>query len=340
MKQETEDFLADHGLGRLERRLRLGGRLKSGAGPELPAELCLTPTGAWVVACDGRFVGEAIDAGDAEKVRYHTGALTDRLSVGEQFLAVPPGKGKEARRLIALGRLRRRRLGNEPATLPLGGDRYLTDEGEVSRELVAAVVASPDQLIALVELDATEQASALGPEVDAVNYFVLSCDKAWFVALSELGDLATEELDARTLCVEAKSDRTVLTDGNRSRAVPGKRRSLVQELVELGQHAGAERACEAARRLHVSGRAPRARTLLAEAGRRGEPRATLLGIALDIELGATHVPRDEYVAAVARLRDGTVTGDACGDTFRRWRFRLAVGREVVHALTLLGGEAE
>ncbi len=337
---ETGDFLADHGFGRLERRLRLGGRLKLGAGPEQPAELCLTPTGTWLVACDGRFVGEAVDATDPTKVRYHAGSLSDRIGVGEQTLSVPPGRAREARRLIALGHLRRQRVGNEPATLPLGGDRYLTDDGEVARELVAALVAAPDQLISMVELERGRRTSVLGAEVDTLNYFVLSCEAAWFAELGELGDVTRDELDSHSLCLEAKSDATLLTDGKRSCAVPSKRRTLVQELVELAQHSAAERASEAARRLHVSGRAPRARTLLSEAGRRGDAQATLLGIALDLELGASHVPRDEFVAAVARLKEGAITGDACGETFRRWRFRPAVARDVVHALTLLGPDAE
>ena len=162
MSGESDDFLVEHGLGRLERRLRLGGRLALDGGPELPAELCLTASGAWLLARDGRFVGHAIDAADPGQVRYERGALSDRLSVGEQSLSVPPGRAREARKLIALGRLRRQRVNRATLTLPLTSDRYLTADGELVRELVTVLVEPPDQLIARVDVGHDDGLSSLG----------------------------------------------------------------------------------------------------------------------------------------------------------------------------------
>jgi hypothetical protein len=101
------DFAAEHGIGPVEGRIRLGGRLRADGAGELPVELCLSPNGAWLVAQEGRFVGRSLDAGDPDLVRYERGSLRDRIIVEQHELTVPSGKGGEAQRLIALGRVRK-----------------------------------------------------------------------------------------------------------------------------------------------------------------------------------------------------------------------------------------
>jgi hypothetical protein len=292
------------------------------------------------LARDGRFVGHAVDASDPARVRYQQGTISDRLRVGEQTLSVPPGRAREARKLIALGRLRRLRAGRELLTLPLESDRYLTEHGELVRELLTTLIAPPDQLIALVGLGDDPGVSALGAEVAEEHYFVLGCEKAWLSALGELGDVRHEELDSSSLRFEVTPDGPVITCGKRSRAVPNKRKSLIGELCELAALPPAERLGEGARRLHVTSRAPRARTLLAEARRRGYPEGAIIEIALELEARGKVFDREDYAARVAELRDAGISAEQLSETFRRWQFAPSLGRELIVGLALLGNDAE
>jgi len=322
----------------MERRLRLGGRLSLDGAPEQPAELCLTGSGTWVVVHDGRFVGSSLNTADATRVRYQCGRLSDRLIVDEQTLNVPTGRAGDARRMIALGRLRSQER-DRPPLRPLSRDRYVDADDELARELVALLLSRGDDLIALVELGRDEAASALGPSVERTHYFVLSAEQALLATLAELGDFASESLNAASLRVESHVDGPSLSDGQGVRRIDPKRKALVAELCELGRLAPAERLSEAARRLHVSAQASRVRQLLAAAERRGDALSSLLALALACHAGSEGV-RAELSRCVTRLRASGVTAEAVSEGFRRWQFAPSAGRELLSELSLLGADAE
>lgn len=340
MSADTDDFLLEHGFGRLERRLRLGGRLAVDGGPELPVELCLTPSGVWVVARDGRFVGNAVDAADPKRVRYQSGKLSDRIAVGEHALSVPTGRAGEARRLIALGRLRKSRAAGERNAPTLHRDRYCEDDGELARELVAVLLSPREELIALLELDRDEAVSELGPRCERKHWFVLSSNTAYLAKLGELGDLESVSLEATELRVETGADGAVLSDGKTRQSLPLKRQVLLAEVCELGHLGPAERLMESARRLHLGSKgAARPRQLLWNARQREQPLAGILELALDAKVRES-IDANELALRVNRLRHAEISPETLAEAFRRWHFGVDAGREVLRALARLGTEAE
>src|SRR5687768_13439645 len=101
-------FVDERDLGRLERRVAVGGKLEVGEKTRARAELCLTPRGPFLVAAVDRNRGVLIDLVERPDLRYESGAFGDRLRLGELHLSLAPGRGDEARELIGIGRLRRR----------------------------------------------------------------------------------------------------------------------------------------------------------------------------------------------------------------------------------------
>jgi hypothetical protein len=334
--REVGDFLVEHGLGPLERRLRLGGRLSLNGAPEQPVELCLTSSGAWLVVEAGRFVGSALNADDATRVRYQCGRLHDRLIVDEQTLGVPTGRAGDARRLIALGRLRSQG-GERKAPRSLTRDRYLNADLDLARELAQVLLATDDDLIALVELDRDEASSALGPSVERRSYLVLSAERALWATLGELGDLASEDLNAAALRLSSHADGPSLSDGRSARRIDPKRKALAAQLCELAELGPAQRLSEAARRLHLSSESERVRPLLAAADARGDALSSLVALACH---ESTHWVRGDLSRCMAHLRTSGVSAEAAAEAFRRWQFSASAGHELLSELALLGADAE
>lgn len=196
MSTKLEDFAAEHGLGRIEARIRLGGRLAGDELAELPVDLCLTPDGAWVIAQGGRFVGRRVDATDASNLRYEPGKLRDRLWVQGAELAVPTGRGAETRRIIAHGRVRRRGAANAglPAIAPV--DRYIEGSSALVWEFVSRALAPADALIGLQRVGEDEAPSAFGANARRSAHLLVSAEQALIVRVSELGDAELTPLDA------------------------------------------------------------------------------------------------------------------------------------------------
>jgi hypothetical protein len=343
MSGKSEDFLAERGLGPVERRLRLGGRLSAAGAGELPAELCLTPQGAWLVAADGRFVGHSIEVTATERVKYERGSLRDHLLVDGRELSVPAGRGAEARRSIALGRLRRE-LSARSAPEQMPTDRFVQVVDEPICELAWRSLGDDDLVIGLCRGSEGEMKSALGASVRTNTDFVLSAERAFAVTLSELGDRELVELDASTLHVEPSGTAPEISDGKRRLSIGEKSRVLFSELFELARLPPAERLCEAARRLWLARdpkSLPERPTLLVRAAeRRGLPLAGLLELSLRLELARPLPPRAELSAAVAAVKLASLSAEEVTRAFRRWQFSRSTGRELVAQLGLLGSEAE
>ncbi|MGC4089669.1 MAG: hypothetical protein QM756_17635 [Polyangiaceae bacterium] len=338
MSGEIEAFLEEQGLGQPERRLRLGGRLSFGAAPPLAVELCLTRAGTWLVACESRFAGHTLDACDPGRVRYERGRLTDRLRVNDQTLSVATGRASEARRLIALGRLRKARLPGAARARLLTRDRYLNRDDELVAALLPSLLTDDEELLALLEVSEDEVVSAHGATVARRHYFVLGAQSACFATLSELGDQTKRLLDASQLQLETQ-DGARLGDGESSLVVQEKQKGVLAELCELARMAPGLRLFEAARRLHVLGEAARVRALLAAAQRRGAAQALLFELTLDVAAN-TPISADDLTHALAQLRAASVSDDELSESYRRWHLPLSVGRELAARLSSHGAEAE
>lgn len=341
MPSITEDFIAEKGLGRVERRIRLGGRLDAAGASELTVELCLTDSGAWLVAAAGRFVGTALDAGDPATLRYERGSLRDRLLLGERALTVPTGRAGEVRRLIAKGRLRRR---GPPGALNLPSmppDRYLEKADELCWEFVSSLQARNDCLIALLVLGESDSDSALGCLVSGTRYFTLSAEHARIFSISELGDTEIEELDLAALKLEPRAGGSVLCTSNREVSVAPKQQALLSELIELGRLPAPARLREAARRLRViSPPSERVANLVAEAVAREDAIAGVVELALAAETARPPPAAASLAMRVSRLRAANVTPEALRDAITKWQFRAAHLRELVSRLASMGEESE
>lgn len=342
MDSKFEEFLADRGLGPVERRLRLGGKLSAAGAGELSVELCLTPQGAFLVAADGRFLGLSIDVAEPGRLRYERGSLRDRLLVDGRELQIPTGRGAELRRAIALGRLRRDLPARPQAMALWPRDRYLELDDEPIAELAWRSLAQDDALIALCRASENETQSALGATVRRHTYFALSAERALLVSLSELGDREVLTLDEQQLRLDPGPETLAVSDGSARFSIGDKSRALFAELLELARLPAAERLCEAARRLWLArdGKPERPSTLVAAAIARGHALAGLLALALSIELEHPLPARADFAAAVAAVRAAAMPTDELTRSFRRWQFSSKTGRELVAQLGLLGAEAE
>src|SRR6185295_12252973 len=104
MADAIAGFSDARGLGRIERRVPLLGRVAIGNGARAGAELCLTSEGLFLVAALDHERGLAIDLQKRDDLRWSKAALGGRLTLGELELGVVPGRGDALEQLIALGR--------------------------------------------------------------------------------------------------------------------------------------------------------------------------------------------------------------------------------------------
>ncbi len=342
--EATEAYAIEHGLGGVGARLRLGGKLPLAGGGKLPVDLCLTSRGAWLIAQEGRFVGRALEAGDSERVRYERGKLRDHLVVEGSELSVPAGRAVDARRLIAIGRVRRAFALDAREARLVGCDRYLEPSETALRELIAAVLDPQDIAILLMCAGEREVTSALGAQVNETTHVLLSADGALRIRLSELGDYEVTPLSAAELRSSTHKGGLLLSDGQVDIAVRERAASLSAELVELSAYQGAERLMEAARRLWLARKAKevpdRPRQLLGAAAERGAALAALLAALLALEMGRGAPSRSELERVVAALAGAGTSVDEVMDAFQRWQFSAPSGRELVRELGLFGAAAE
>src|SRR6185436_7909589 len=126
------------GLGRIERRVPLLGRVSIGNGARASAELCLTSEGLFLVAALDRERGMAIDLEERDDFSWSKAALGGKLKVGELELGVVPGRGDTLEELISIGRLRRDHAAEPP---PAPRARHVETPNDVELALLSRLLA-------------------------------------------------------------------------------------------------------------------------------------------------------------------------------------------------------
>ncbi len=321
--------------------MRLGGFLSAPGHPKLPAELCLVPGGVLIVGAEDRFAGVIVDASSGESVRYEPGTLRDRLSVSGVSLTVPPAKAGEARRCLALGRLRKQ--GRSSRSFSASEDRYVSRLSEPARALAGSLVGAGDVAIAVREIgEASELTSELGPSVEQRRYLVLTAESAQLFALSELGDASVHALDVKRLRVETRGGKAALVTDTGEHPLATRQVSAVTELVELAQLEPSLRLFEAARRLYLlpegDGRA-RARRLVDAAAGRGQPLARLVSLLLAFAESSPERVADTTVERAAEALQA-VSEASVAELPTRWNLALAACLRAVRELRALGARGE
>lgn len=342
MKPPTLDFLAANGVQSVEGCLQLGGSLPVDGRRSVAAVLCLGVSGAWIAAVVDRVVGRIVDASDPSLVQYEPGRLRDRLLVQGAPLSIPPGKAAMARRLLALGHLRRARLSRPGSARP--ADYFIAQADAPAWELAHSRVTPADSLIALIDTGAPDTCpSAFGPEVARSAYLLLTADRFEALTCSELGDATAVGLDEGTR-LEIDPGTARLVSPGATLPVAPKTLGLVKEVVELAALDAPKRLYQAARRLWLLGpdaaRRARVRDLLLEAQERADPLAPVALAFTMAEQEPSSALRQALLVCIRRLRSSDEPDVAIADVFEAWRFSAESGRAVVTVLSAFGAEAE
>ncbi|MFO7177689.1 MAG: hypothetical protein DIU78_003215 [Pseudomonadota bacterium] len=329
------DYLAERGIGPVERRIRLGGKLTAPGMRPASVELCLVPDGVWLVAAEGRFLGKHYDV-CAGEVRYETGRLRDRLIVADTVLTVPPARAGAVRTCIALGRVRHWARAPSLPDTALAPDRYVAALSEPAQALVLSLAARGGPLIGAVRIGASREIeSRLGPRTREHTYFVLTAEQAHVARLSELGDLSVEALDPALLRVDVSASGAALRHGETEYPIAPRQAAIVSELVELSIMTRAERLFETARRLRLlSPTRHRVGALVDHAIRSGHPLAALAALVIDLETNPSNTARAESVRAA--FEHAPVDAATVDELFRRWSFAADAGRRAARELRALG----
>ncbi|HET9954731.1 MAG TPA: hypothetical protein VFQ61_09505 [Polyangiaceae bacterium] len=281
---ELAAFMAERGIGPLERFVRLSGRLKL---PEVSDQelsgwtLCLSQRGLWLVQSSGRFSGHVLeltnpDFESARRLRYESGRLRDRLVIDGQPLRVPPNAGRRARQLIGVGRIRAQRDATEPGgrgaliegTIEPPQQLELGQVGPLARLFLNGLARPDEPWLVIIELGESHLLSALQTKARAGCYLALSPERIVYARVSDLGDCECTPLDPSALELDTSNGDAQLRAGQRLIPVRSAATRDIAEWLGLGGLERAERLYEAARRWHLK-LPPNQRSQLGAASRSG-----------------------------------------------------------------------
>jgi hypothetical protein len=335
----TRAYAQHHGLGRVERLVRLRGQVDLGNQLGSSAALCLTQAGLFLVAARDAQTGTSINLLDRTDVSYRIGRLSDTLVVGERELGVPAGKGERTRQLFALARLRQG-SGRVPCGPFLA--RHVESPDEVERAWLSGFLAERELCLAWLDSVTRERLDSPivgGSEVELV--FVLTSERAALLALSDLGDLHADSLEG-PLVVEPGFGRARITMGSRQWHSTLGNAGLYSELSHVVQLGRADRLLEVAR-LNWLGRRSHgglsfARKLLDQAAREQDARASVLAFLVSAELDEPEPARPDPTMALSALAASPAS--ALAELWVGWEMSAASGRALLDRLRQRGEAAE
>jgi hypothetical protein len=235
------------GHGTVHRCVPLKGELVLPDGRPAAPWLCQTAQGVWIAGAQGE-VGRVIDVLDAHPCAWEERLLGDRLTVGLLVFSVPYGKGADARRALAMGRLHKAARHPIYADLPHPQGPWVEEVSELDRVWIAAHVDADDPILALLHTGTPASFSApIAAGARAPWRLLITRDQALLFAVSEVGDIAVRPLPGSALEVVEQTGRNEVRCGDvvwLSTLGNGGRHLWVATLPGLG---GADRLREAAR---------------------------------------------------------------------------------------------
>lgn len=344
-----DEYLAIKGAGQSRLKVPLKGSLRLRDGGEAPAHLVLTDRGLYVAGVLGAGAGELLDALAAE-LRYDEGVLGDTLRVGSFSFAVPPGKGDDARRAIALARVAPPGSGRYPGPL---ASRHIEPITEVEARWLKGRLDEHEPVLAWLETASDVDVPSRVLARRCPRRFLLTDRRALLVALSPVGDVLETPLEGSGLEVKRAVGRDTVRVGDVEWSAPLLLESLYQELSPALALDGDDRIREVARlnwRQRGKKKEPleAARRLLLLLVARGDPLAVVVAGSLqqalcvdDAALAAVGLDAAALDGAArdAALRTLVETSAGSGALAKAWSgFALSVDVGMAWLASLLAGD--
>jgi hypothetical protein len=337
MRDVVASYLMGEDLGWAERRVALRGGLTLGGRRRAETELVLTEKGAFLIAA-GESNGVAIDLLERPDVRYEPGRLSDTLRVGDVELGVPPGKGDEALRIVALARLRRHAvqgLRTRPA-------RHVQGPDEIERALLAVHLQPEELLLGWLETAThVPVVSTILNDAEGTLRLLLTDRRVELVTTSAAGDVWSVALDA-PLQVDMPAGgigRASVSSGSRTWHSTRQNARLFCELVPASGLPGKQRLLEVARLNWIAGEERSfARHLVEVAAQRGDALATLLAFLIWAELEEPDGLRPDLEGALRAL--GSPEPRTIADLWQSFQFEARAAARLIEALRDTQARAE
>ena len=237
MSDKTAAFVDTHGLGRLDERLPLRGKLPIPGVGLVKAEFCYTPRGAWVVAAESDSKGLALNLLERSDFRYERRALGDKIRVADCVLGVSRARAGRVRELLGLSRLRQRH-----GALPTGAQRtrastpFVEPVATLERAWLELTLADDEILLAWIHgVSAAFVSSPIESNAHAELRLMVTSRETRLVAITELGDVRVESLDPRSADVKLEQGSLALRTPNWEFRSGRKHDELTADLLRLLQ---------------------------------------------------------------------------------------------------------
>jgi len=191
-------WLAEAGHGTLEASVALKGQLSLPDGTTAGPSLCRTDRGAFLAAANGT-TGRAVDLATAWPLGWDDGLLNDSLILGDERWVVPTGRGGEARRTLALGRIAARMARPPQPVIGVGGEApggpWCESMSPVHEAVLARFIELGEFVLAWLPTATSLTPPRAAADATGVAHLLLTRDRAARVVVSELGDFSIQPIE-------------------------------------------------------------------------------------------------------------------------------------------------
>ena len=346
MSDKTAAFVDTHGLGRLDERLALRGKLPVPGVGLVKAEFCYTPRGIWIVAAESDSQGLALNLLERSDFRYERRALGDKIRVADCVFGVSRTRSARVRELLGLARLRQR-YGAPPTgafrTLP----RTPFVESITDLERAWLEVTLVDDEILLAWVHGTSGAFVTSPieaNAHAELRLMVTSREMRLVAITELGDVRVESLEPQSPDVRIEQGSVALRTPNWEFRSARKHDELLRDLLRVLQRPADQQLLWIAQkcwvsRAHTPGAAEAARRLAQLAEVAGAPGATFARVMMspqpEQDLSRFNLERALGELSAQHAPDGNLA-----DLVRSWEFSADEANGLLELLRTYGERAE
>lgn len=346
MSDKTAAFVDTHGLGRLDERLPLRGKLPIPGVGLVKAEFCYTPRGAWVVAAESDSKGLALNLLERSDFRYERRALGDKIRVADCVLGVSRARAGRVRELLGLSRLRQRH-----GALPTGAQRtrastpFVEPVATLERAWLELTLADDEILLAWIHgVSAAFVSSPIESNAHAELRLMVTSRETRLVAITELGDVRVESLDPRSADVKLEQGSLALRTPNWEFRSGRKHDELTADLLRLLQRPTDQQLLWIAQKSWLSrastpGSSEAARRLAQLAEVAGAPGATFARIMMSAN-PQQDLSRFNLERALGELATEQAPEPFVADLVRAWQFSADDAAGLLELLRSYGERAE